>query len=232
MSRQTRTIAMLWLAAVGVGLPAVVWSARSAWNARAAVESAGLDHTRVKAQLDELASLSKSRPASTTPLPQQTSAIAERIPSILRAQGLAPSVLGSFAPQGETTIETGGTSLVRRRALLSLNSITLPQLGGFLNVWRTSEPRWVPTAIDLAPMQVSTAQAGSQTGDLPLIVSLTLEGEFAAQGQIDPRAAGQSAAPSNQPRVARPIPTTLQDVMARQSTNSIHAPSAPGGPSR
>ncbi|MBK9189389.1 MAG: hypothetical protein IPM33_10590 [Phycisphaerales bacterium] len=60
----------------------------------------------------------------------------------------------------------------RRRTTLTLTGIALPQIGRFLDDWRTTEPAWIPVSIDLAPMGGKPPETG---GDLPLRAVIGLE---------------------------------------------------------
>jgi hypothetical protein len=69
----------------------------------------------------------------------------------------------------------------RRRAVLTLGSITLPQLGRLLAAWREREPEWIVTSIDATPLQISDKPergGGVQVapgGDIPARVVIAIE---------------------------------------------------------
>jgi len=53
-----------------------------------------------------------------------------------------------------------------------LSNLSLPQLGRFLDAWRSTEVAWLPVSIDLSPASGKPPDAG---GDLPLRVVITIE---------------------------------------------------------
>ena len=77
----------------------------------------------------------------------------------------------------------------RQRATLTLTPITLPQVGSFLEAWRSAEPRWTIASIDLSPSGKSNnlSQRGTQgsaltdSTDLALRAVLVLETLFAEE---------------------------------------------------
>ena len=104
-----------------------------------------------------------------------SSALATRVSTVLSSCGLPLSVLSSLTPDAAPTSsaqQAGNAAAMRRRAALTLNGLTLPQLGRFLEQWRRAEPAWVPATIDLAPDHQRAAVAG---GDLPIRAVISLE---------------------------------------------------------
>jgi hypothetical protein len=57
------------------------------------------------------------------------------------AAGLSQSILAGLSPESIAQQSDTGTAL-RRRATLTLQSLTLPQLGAFIAEWRAREPGW------------------------------------------------------------------------------------------
>src|SRR5262249_52850946 len=138
---------------------------------RAAVR-ARFDATEARDQLalvaqraQELVAL-RTTTASQTSVKRQASGLAPRVGAALSRCGLPASCLSSLSPETAAVVNDGSSRLRRQRATLALGSITLPQLGSFLNTWRTAEPDWSVTSIDLSP--TPAAQNASTGGDLPL----------------------------------------------------------------
>jgi hypothetical protein len=108
-----------------------------------------------------------------------------RISAALAAAGLPASALSSLSPEAESPIGEGDLKARRTRAVLTLAPVTLPQLGGFLAAWRSREPQWTVSSIELSPQpgnQSPGQSAAAPGGDLPLRAVLGLETLFVDQG--------------------------------------------------
>lgn len=76
--------------------------------------------------------------------------LAARVSGVLAASGLGQSCLAGLSPESVVQRSEAGTAL-RVRATLTLQSVTLPQVGRFIAEWRSRHPAWTLTSIDLAP---------------------------------------------------------------------------------
>jgi len=103
--------------------------------------------------------------------------LASKVASALSRAALVNSVLQGLSPEAQTILNgDNGIRLNRQRATLTLANLSLPQVGKFLDAWRTAEPDWIISGIDLSPVN---AQGGSSVGtDLPLRAVITIEGLF------------------------------------------------------
>jgi hypothetical protein len=112
---------------------------------------------------------------------QSADALAPRVSAALAAAGLPAATLSSLSVQSDPEgagpgAPAGSLRIQRRRATLVLAQPTLPQLGAFLQSWRTREPTWTITSIDAAPEPSSRADKPTPPGaDLPLHIVLSLE---------------------------------------------------------
>lgn len=99
--------------------------------------------------------------------------LTQRISTCLQAAGLSTGLLASLSPQASSQVYSqSGIQVSRRRATLVLTGITLPQLGGFLQVWKSTEKAWSVSSIDLSP---SLHKAQDSSVSLPLRVVLSLQ---------------------------------------------------------
>lgn len=164
----TRRLALLWIGALATSTLALGWSLHRHQAARSHLASEQVHLMRVRAQVEELRSL----PATVTSSDQTTTqTLAARVADVMSASGLARTALESLSPESErVTPGASGPPVSRRSATLTLASVTLPDLGRFLDVWRQRELTWTVTSVDLKPTRDTAA-----TGDLPLRVVLTLE---------------------------------------------------------
>ena len=97
--------------------------------------------------------------------------LAARVSAVLAASGLAQSSLAGLSPESVVQRSEAGTAL-RVRATLTLQSVTLPEVGRFIAEWRSRYPAWILTSIDLAPDAGDKVTPGS---DLPIRAVLVVE---------------------------------------------------------
>lgn len=107
----------------------------------------------------------------------------------IAAAGLPQAVLASLSPSTDAPIMLGpaaaapgqtGLSVHRRRAVMTLAPLTLPQVGRVLDSWRKSHADWVITSIDLSPDPPGRREP-EPGSDLPLRAVLTIETLFVEQ---------------------------------------------------
>lgn len=173
-----RSLWMLWLAVITVTSIALTVSGRDMMAARNDARTRlaafqGLTD-RVR-EYDRLQTDAERWP----PRPTDTS-LAQEVSAAMAAAGLPPTSLANLSPDTGTEVP-GAIGLVRLRAGMTLNNVTLPQVGRFLSEWRRRQPAptsttspggWAVTAIDLAPETGGDKVVG---GDLPLRAVLSLE---------------------------------------------------------
>jgi hypothetical protein len=134
----------------------------------------------VAAQAEELGVLRAKTAAEPAGRDRPASGLAPRIGATLGRCGLQASSLSSFTPESETLLPVaeGQTRLMRQRATLVLGGLTLPQLGAFLEAWRSAEPAWIAIAIEVSP--ASSSENNPAGGDLPLRTVVTVETTYNA----------------------------------------------------
>ena len=167
----SRYLAIAWTlaGAAALGGPALAWRSYSGSHARASVESRRLVALRDKGE--EIASL---RAASTHPRTRasEEGSLTPRVAAALSSSGLPASCMASLTPQTQMVVGSNGRRVTKRSAAVTLTPIKLQELGSFLQVWRTSEPAWIVSSIELVP---DTTAASSPGADLPLRVNLSIE---------------------------------------------------------
>lgn len=179
----SRPIVYAWTMCIAAGVAVVVHGVARAVAAYGEVAAARGDLAATTAEALELNLLRSEG----TELPQRPEeGLAAKVTSAMAHAGLAGSLLQSLSPEAQTPIPANrGAAAVRERATLSLQGLTLPQVGRFLDAWRAAEPSWVVSSIELSPMSSKDA-----TGtDLPLRAVVTIEGLFKPhrRGQGVPR---------------------------------------------
>jgi hypothetical protein len=158
------------------------FTARSALRARSAAGEARFQLITVTRQARELVQLRHDSKERALPV-RPAGGLAGKVAAALARAGLPASALQGLSPEAETLTSA---HCFRERATVTLTGITLPQVGGFLDAWRTGEPEWTVSSIDLSPLDRGLGSAagrpGTQTGnvgsDLPLRAVITLEGLF------------------------------------------------------
>ncbi|MCC6678649.1 MAG: hypothetical protein IT436_16060 [Phycisphaerales bacterium] len=169
-----RSLWMLWLAVVAVTSVALTVSGREMMAARNGARTRLIAFQGLTDRVREYDRL-QARAERWPPRPTDTS-LAQEVSAAMAAAGLPPSSLANLSPDTGTDVP-GAIGLVRLRAGLTLNNITLPQVGRFLSEWRRRQPApapagWTVTAIDLTPETGGDKRVG---GDLPLRAVLSLE---------------------------------------------------------
>ncbi len=156
-----------WLLSLGLSATLLAVTAPRAAQSRGECRRAEGELSRTVSLAQDLRALGSTHP----PQPAAASNLQPRIASVLAACALPASALQSLAPEPESAQRSAdGGSLRRRRATLVLQGLTLRGLGSFLQGWRSVEPGWVISSIDLT--QTGTAEPGA---DLPLRAALVLE---------------------------------------------------------
>ncbi len=161
---------VLWILAAAVLVVTGVRAIRAQAVCSASQSSAAF----VQQQAEELGRLRVA--ASVLAVPSRSDGgLPGRINQSLTQSGLTASALQSLSPETQSSDK----GLVRQHAVLTLSGITLPQVGKFLNTWRTREPAWVISGLDLSPSGTGTPGA-----DLPLRAVITLDAIFKEQPHL------------------------------------------------
>jgi hypothetical protein len=164
---------LLWTA-VAVSLVLCMMAGHRYWAARSDANVSLRQLQRVTDNAREIASLRSAAPPESR-CQRPPPGLASRVADVVSKAGLPQSSLQSLSPETETQV--GGTDLRRQVAKMTLDGLTLPQLGRFLQEWRAAEPAWTVAAIDITP--ASTRGRGTPAGDRPLRAVLTIETAFA-----------------------------------------------------
>jgi hypothetical protein len=163
-----------WLIAA-CSLALLIWAGQRYYTARSESGVALRQLALVSADATALSSLRAAAPPETRrrrPPP----GLATRLADVISKSGLPPSALQNLTPETESAY--ANTGLKRQVAKLTLEGLTLPDLGRFLQEWRTAEPLWTVSAIDITPGARRRAVPG-QASDRPLRAVLTIETIFA-----------------------------------------------------
>jgi hypothetical protein len=86
----------------------------------------------------------------------------------------------SLSPETENPAGTSG--LRKQAAKITLDGLTLPQLGRFLEEWRTAQPAWTLASIDITPTPHKARLTSDAKVDRPLKAVLGIEIVFADSG--------------------------------------------------
>lgn len=161
---------LLWSIAILASALLVVVTAPGAVRTRASASTELRSLRSTVAHAETLVSLRAYLPIESTVEESQVT-LAERFARALADAGLPNSALASLSPESQDSPSNAGNA-VKRRATLTLASITLPELGRFLDTWRGREAAWTVTSIDLSPDARGESAPG---GDLPIRAVLTIE---------------------------------------------------------
>jgi hypothetical protein len=178
----SRSVAYLWIALFLLAAGALGVCGAHYLDARSRAGAEALALKTVSGESSELARLRASAPAWAL-RGRPASGLAPRVSAALSACGLPATAMASLSPEAESAVGGGGTGDVtarRTRAVMTLAPVTLPQLGNFLEAWRSREPEWGVASIDLSPQSGREGAAGGG-GDLPLRAVIGVEGVFVDQ---------------------------------------------------
>lgn len=165
---------------------ALAWTFSQAHAARAEAESAHALVATVESHIAILDRLNSEAPAWTS---RQRSAfgqggMAAAINDALAKAAIPASALASFSPPGEppatprstsassssnSTASGAPVSPIRRRAVLTLAPVTLPQTGSLLAAWREAHPDWTITSIDLVPEPITASTSRRREAASPIL---------------------------------------------------------------
>jgi hypothetical protein len=179
----TRSILIVWTLVLIMVVTAVAVTGHMAYRARARAVAELARLRSVTEQAGQLSGLRAAMPAWALRR-SPPAGLAERVGAALQAGGLPSSSLSGLSPTSESVVGgvgSTGSESVRpkvRRATLTLEPATLPQVGAFLEAWRTREPDWTVAGVDLSPLGSKAQSAGSVGEDLPLRAVFTLESLF------------------------------------------------------
>lgn len=163
-----RPVLTLWLLALTLSAGALMLTAPAASRSHQRLRSELARLAVARAQAEEINLLRGDAPEWTR-RPPPGSGLAERVSGALAAAGLPATALASLSPAGVGS----GLRARKRRAVVTLSGVTLPQVGGFLAAWRELEPAWTVAGVDLAQDPAHRPPTGG--GDLPLRASIALE---------------------------------------------------------
>jgi hypothetical protein len=175
----------MWGAVAVLAGGAVTVTALGYVEARAGAERQLSAYREVLAQTRELTQLRAKAPAWTR-RGRPPTGLTPRISAALASCGLPASSVASVSPESESALGETDLHARRTRAVVTLTGVTLPQLGSFLGAWRTREPAWTVSSVDLSPQNgqgtAGAGSAGAAGGDLPLRAVIGIETMFVDQG--------------------------------------------------
>ena len=163
------TKVLVWLAVVA-SCVVCAWSGHRYLDARSDASVALHQLELVSTDAREIASVRAAAPPESRrnrPPPGLTT----RVANVVSKAGLPQPTLQNLSPENETSV--GGSNLRKQTAKMTLEPLTLPELGKFLEEWRNAEPVWTMTSIDITPTR------GKAAADRPLRAIIGIETVFA-----------------------------------------------------
>jgi hypothetical protein len=164
------------LLAAPVCLAALAWSGTRYSAARGDLRLAEAQHqtiTSAAAEIERLRNATPTVAAGAKPQPN----ISGQVTDTLVEAGLAPALLTNVTPESDTAIEranAGAGSRAanpaaryrRQSARLTLEPLTMPDLGRFLATWRTSQPQWTIASINVSPVMAMKNARGKSAASV------------------------------------------------------------------
>lgn len=174
------TRALAWITCIGLSTAMLFITGTRAARAHSAASAARQDLTTITTQAEELVRL---RAAKLDFPDRPEGGLAGKVSAAMTRAGLPNTALQSLSPEAQSAISSNSvTPLTRQRATLTLHNLSLPQIGRFLDAWRTTEPDWTVSSIDLTP--ITSKDAAALGTDLPLRAVITIEGLFKQPARI------------------------------------------------
>ena len=170
-ARTTRALLMLTATASVI---ACLWAGHWYWVARSDASLALRQLDRVSTDTREIALLRSSGPPESR-RSRPPPGLATRVADVVSKAGLPQPTLQNLSPETESA--AGASGLRRQVAKMTLEPLTLPDLGRFLEEWRKAEPTWTVSSIDITPAPTRNRTAGQ--GDRPLRAVIGIETVFA-----------------------------------------------------
>src|SRR5262245_23990503 len=143
------------LIAAGLAVAAMGLSARSAIQSRHTAMLAVARFEAVSHDAQEFVSLRRAT-AQIASGKRPPPGIAGQISDALAEAGVSTSALAQLTPEADTPFAAdtaGGASARRQSARLTLEPVTLPELGRFLQARRVRHPEWTTSSIQLSPVR-------------------------------------------------------------------------------
>lgn len=198
MSMAMKHPALLLLALVPcVALAA--WIGQRALAAHDRLDAAERHH---ESAMKSVALIDQLRNTTPSASPKPPPNVSGQVADALVEAGLAPALLTNLAPEAETFV---GPRYRRQAARLTLEPITLPDLGRFLKVWRSTRPEWTIASITVSPQMMRQPGANqadnADTRARTVRVNLLIECLYTIQSTSVPNA---SLNPSSSLKVATP----------------------------
>lgn len=156
----------------------LAWSGHRWAMARTEANIAIRQLALVSADAKEIASIKASSPPESR-RPRPAPGLATRVADVVSKADLRQAALQNLSPETESA---AGAGLRRQAAKITMDGMTLSELGRFLNEWRNAEPMWTVCSIDITPTPAKTRKASGPT-DRPLRAVLGIETIFAASAQ-------------------------------------------------
>jgi hypothetical protein len=148
-----------------------LWAGHRYYIARAEASVSLRQLSIVSADAREIAAIrAAAPPESRRHRPPAT--LATHIADVVSKSGLPQSALQNLSPETESGV--GSAGLRKETAKLTLEPLTLAELGCFLQEWRKAEPLWTVVSIDITP----TPARGRGTNDRPLRAVIGIETVF------------------------------------------------------
>jgi len=159
---------------VAVGLSGI--AASRALRARSEARVAKVMYERTRRAAAEVLTLRSTRPTVSVGKRPEPGIYGQFTDALVRA-GEPTSVLTNLSPDADSSVTIEGTAARKRqRVRVTLEGITLPGLGRVMNAWRTAQPEWTVTQVQLTP-----ASSGDPAPGLvprPLRVALLMEATY------------------------------------------------------
>ncbi len=136
-------------------LVTLAWSGARYASARGDLHTATARYASVASNVAEIQRLRGTQATIASAARPQPN-LSGQISDTLVEAGLSPNLLTSLAPDPDMPVTIGSSHDYRRQsARLTLDPLSVPDLGRFLGSWTSAQPEWTVSAITMTPITLA-----------------------------------------------------------------------------
>jgi len=170
--------------AVTVALGLSGTSAARALRAQSEARAAAATYEQTRRTAAEVIALRNTRPTVAVGKRPEPGIYGQFTDALVDA-GEPTSVLTNLSPDADSSVTIGGSAARKRQCVrVTLEGVTLPGLGRVMNAWRSAQPEWTVTQVQLTPTSQSEPLPGN--APRPLRVTLLMEAIYLDQPGATP----------------------------------------------
>ena len=157
-----RTLGWISLSLIIAAVPIMLSAARLA-NAQSQLDGA---HARLRQTITVAQRIVELRSAQQTVGEQKRpdQDVIARVNAVLAEAGIPSNQFGGLRPESDAALpnaNAGGVAYKRQSVRITLNDLSVIQIGAFLSKWTESQPLWIPTRVELTHVRSGNDQTSN-----------------------------------------------------------------------